>query len=106
MNFDQTFQTKPANETTAEQMLITRAQSAVVTSISPLARARPGGKLSFRAIFPHIPENARTLQEPILARLAFCRRGGRVGMLIDCLGRKLGGAGGSFCGRTSCWFHG
>jgi hypothetical protein len=51
--------------------------------------------------FPHIPENARTLQEPILARLAFCRRGGHVGMLIDCLGRKFGGAGGSFCGGTS-----
>jgi hypothetical protein len=52
--------------------------------------------------FPHIPENARTLQEFILAKLTLCRRSGRVGMLIDCLGRKLSGAGGSFCGRTSC----
>src|ERR1700724_2802875 len=41
MNFDQTFQTKPANETTAEQMLITRAQSAVVTSPSPSALGVP-----------------------------------------------------------------
>jgi hypothetical protein len=30
MNFDHTFQTKPANETIAEQMLITKAQSATV----------------------------------------------------------------------------
>jgi len=34
MNFDQTFHTKPANETAAEQMLITSAQSATVTSPS------------------------------------------------------------------------
>jgi hypothetical protein len=35
MNFDHTFQTKPASETMAEQMLITKAQSAIV--IQPLS---------------------------------------------------------------------
>jgi hypothetical protein len=33
MNFDQTFQTKPASDTIAEHMLITSAQSAVVISL-------------------------------------------------------------------------
>jgi len=76
--------------------------AAILFSLRLQPQLDEAANLSFRVIFPHIPESVWTLQEFILAKLTLCRRSGRVGMLIDCLGRKLSGAGGSFCGRTSC----